>query len=159
VKVKVLLKEEVKNLGMVGDIVEVAPGYARNYILPNKFGLEVNAGTMQAIEAAQKKRAAIEAERKAAGEGLAETLNDTAITIEAKVSDAGSMYGSVSAAKIVAALADKGVNVEESMIKLDSSIKDLGEYDITVRPYANVEATCKLTVVAAEGGEDDEEEE
>lgn len=83
-KVKILLKDTVDGLGMIGDIVDVVPGYARNYILPKKLGLEVNSGTMQAIDAAKKKRAELEAQRKLSLEELAAKLADSEITITEK---------------------------------------------------------------------------
>jgi large subunit ribosomal protein L9 len=161
VKVKILLKDTVEGLGMIGDIVDVAPGYARNYILPKKLGLEVNAGTMQAIDAAQKKRAELEAQRKLTLEELAGKLSACEITIAEKVSKTGSLYGSVSASSVVAALLEKGLEVTENMVNMpEQHIKSVGEYTVTFHLHQEIEDPgCKLTVEASGEVSDEDSEE
>ncbi len=159
-KVKIVLKDTVEGLGMVGDIVDVAPGYARNFILPNKLGLEVTPGTMQAIEAAKKKREIIEAERKLTLTEMAGKLAGLEINIAEKVAQGGSLYGSVNAASVVKALFEQNIEITEKMVILpEQNIKAVGEYAISFNLHADVEnPECKLIVEAlVEEGEDSDD--
>jgi large subunit ribosomal protein L9 len=152
-KVKLLLREDVDNLGITGDVVEVAPGYARNCLLPKGLAKEINASTIQEIEKAKKRRESREADRKAGCAELAGQVNGTAITVAAKVSDTGTLYGAINKSAIVAALAEKGFAIESAAVKLPK-IKELGEYTVSLRLHAEVEAECVLTVVEDESTEE-----
>lgn len=164
-KVKVLLKDTVEGLGMIGDIVDVAPGYARNYIFPKKLGMEVNSGTVEAVEAAKKKRAELEAQRKLTLGELAGRLSACQLEISAKVSKAGSLYGAVGTTAVIKALAEQGIEVDEKMVRMpDQAIKSVGEFTISFHLHAEIDdPSCKLNVVAgeevevAEGEEADED--
>ena len=162
-KVKIVLKDTVEGLGMVGDVVDVAPGYARNYIIPNKLGLEVTAGTMQAIEAAKKKRELIDAERKLSLTEKATKITELGvITIAEKVSDSGSLYGSVTAGSVVSKLAEQNIEIAENAVCMQQqSIKSVGEYVISFNLHVDIEnPECKLIVEAlAENEGDDRKEE
>ncbi|MFH0910987.1 MAG: 50S ribosomal protein L9 [Planctomycetota bacterium] len=150
-KVKLLLKEDVKDLGRTGDLVEVAAGHARNFLLPKGLALEINASTVQAIEAAKKRRAARELEEKAALAEMGERIHDTTITLAARVSETGTLYGSIAPAQVVAALAEKGLRIEEEMVRMPEHVKALGEYLVPIHLHPEVDTDCTLVVVAEEG--------
>ena len=156
---KVLLKEDVKNLGKAGDLVTVKDGYARNFLLPRDLAMTVNAGNIAAIESLKKRRAAEEAERVAKFKELAERIGNLKITIEQLVSDAETqtLYGAVSPRDIAAAIAAEGITVEPDCIQPEEPIKTLGSFTVPVKLHAEVKADLKLWVVAKNNGEKAEE--
>lgn len=149
---QVLLRDNVDHLGKVGDVVNVAPGYARNFLYPR--GLAIHA-TPENIAVMARKRArqdAVEAERTAELQHVADAIEGVAVEIEAKCDPTGSLYGSVGAAQIVAELAKAGHTVEERQVRLEHPIKEVGEHAVPVHIYAELSATLTVTV-RPEGGE------
>lgn len=149
---QVLLRDNVQHLGKVGDVVHVAPGYARNYLYPR--GLAIHA-TPENIAVMARKRArqdAIEAERMAELQHVADAISGVAVEIEAKCDPTGSLYGSVGAAQIVAELAKAGQTIEERQVRLEHPIKEIGEHEVEIHIYAELNATVKVAV-RPEGGE------
>ncbi len=149
-KAKLLLKNDVPGLGITGDVVEVSQGYARNFLLPKGQALEINPSTLQQIEAAKKRRAARELEHKRELEALAERINGVTLTVAARVAESGTLYGSVSPAQIVSALAAAGIHIDEHMIHLDEHIKALGEHTVPIHLRPEVDAECRVVVVPDE---------
>ena len=158
---KVLLKEDVKNLGKAGDLVAVKDGFARNFLLPRDIAVTVNAGNIAAIESLKKRRAAEEAERVAKLKELAERIGNLKITIEQLVSDAEAqtLYGAVSARDIAAAIAAEGIELDPDCIQPEEPIKKLGRFTVPVKLHAEVKAALTVWVVGKDEGEKEKTEE
>lgn len=144
---ELLLKQNVEHLGRIGDVVEVRPGYARNYLLPQGLAVAVTKSNVAEIERARAKALADEHARVQDLRDLAGQLGETSVTIEGKANDEGHLFGSVSAANIAAALREKGVAVEERQVRLEHPIKEIGVFDVPVHLHAEVEAAVKVWVV------------
>ena len=144
---KLLLSEDVKDLGLAGDIVSVANGYGRNYLLPRNLAVEVTAANLKQIESVKKVRAARELERVKDFRMLAERVAAVDITIKERVSDADTLYGSVGAKQLVESLASEGIVLEQDMIRLEEPIKTLGVHRVKVRLHPEVETELKVWVV------------
>ena len=148
---ELLLRDDVPGLGSRGDIVKVAKGYARNYLLPNRLA---EVPTPEAIESVRKKAEKIAAEMeviKADRMEVAKTLANVAVTIAAKASEEGSLYGSVGTKQIVDALEAAGHQVDEKQVMLDAPLKEVGEFDVTISLHPEVQVPVKVTVEAEEG--------
>jgi len=152
---KVLLKEDMKNLGKAGDLVSVKDGYARNFLLPRGAAVVVNAGNIAAIESLKKRRAAEEAERVEKLRELATRIGNLDITIAQRVSDAETqtLYGAVSARDIAAAVAEEGITVDPECIEPAEPIKTLGRFMVPVKLHAEVKTEIKLWIVEKKEGE------
>ena len=144
---ELLLKQNVEHLGRTGDVVDVKPGYARNYLLPRGLAVLVTKGNMAEVERARSQALAEEEARLAGLKDLGAKLADVSVTIEGKANEEGHLFGSVNAAQIAAALRDKDVPVDEKMVRLESPLKEIGVYDVTVHLHADVEAAIKVWVV------------
>ena len=147
---ELLLLEDVDNLGKAGEVVRVAPGYARNFLVPQGLAEPVT-------EAAKRRLAKLQAEREAArkaeleaAQKLAAGLKDAKVTIRAKVGEDGeSLYGSVDAAQIAEGLKLVGFpEVEPSMVKLEENIKAIGTFDVEIKVHPDVAQVVKVWVVA-----------
>jgi large subunit ribosomal protein L9 len=149
---EVILREHVDNLGRRGEVVKVADGYARNYLLPRKLALLVTAGNKQQIERERGKFEAREQEEKKVAEAIAARLAGVEIQIARKVGETEVLFGSVTSADIAAALAAKGFEIDRRKLNLREPIKKLGEYEIPLRLHPEVTIPVKVKVVA-EGAE------
>jgi len=149
---EVILREHVDNLGRRGEIVKVADGYARNYLLPRKLALLVTEGNKRQIDREREKFDAREAEEKKIADAMRERLATVEIEIARKVGETEALYGSVTSGDIASALAARGFEVERRKIQLAEPLKKLGEFDIPIKLHREVTATVKVRV-AAEGGE------
>lgn len=147
---EVILREHVDNLGRRGDIVKVANGYARNYLLPRKMALLVNEGNKKRIERERKIMEAKEAEERQAAEAFATRLTGLDLSIARKVGETEALYGSVTAADIAELLAGKGFEVDRRKIQLHEPIKALGEFTIPVKLHREVVAQVTVHVVREE---------
>jgi large subunit ribosomal protein L9 len=148
---KVLLNQDVAALGQIGDIVDVNPGYARNYLLPQRLAVEPTAANLKAIEA---ERARIEAERIARRqelEKLAEKIRGRELTLTRMANELGHLYGSVSARDVAEALGEEGLPVEPSEIIIHEPIRTLDKYELGIRLASDLEATVTLWVVPEKG--------
>ena len=145
---EVILKEDVAKLGSRGDVVKVAEGYGRNYLLPRKLALVANAGNKQQIERERAKFDAKEAEEQKGAEAIAARLANIEVIIARKVGETEALYGSVTSADIAEALAAKGVDLDRRKIQLPDAIKQIGEFDVPVKLHREVVATLKVKVVA-----------
>ncbi len=144
---KLLLSEDVKDLGLAGDIVTVANGYGRNYLLPRHLAVEVTPANLRQIEGMKKIRAARELERVKDFRMLAERIAALDVTIKERVSESDILYGSVTAKNLVDALSAEGVVLEQSMVKLEEPIKTLGVHRVKIRMHPEVETELKVWVV------------
>ena len=155
---KVLLRRNVSNLGKIGEVVEVLPGYARNYLLPQRLGVTPTKANMKAVEAEKQKYLEEVAKERDALVLKAAAITGKEVTITGRANEEGVLYGSIGPAQIVAALAVAGVFVEPSNIILDAAIKRVDKYDVLVRMAEDVTATVKVQVVALHDAGEDEAE-
>jgi large subunit ribosomal protein L9 len=144
---EVILREHVDNLGRRGDVVKVAEGYARNYLLPRKLALAVTEANKRQIERERKIADAREAEEKAQAELFAQRLTQIEIEIARRVGENETLYGSVTSADIAHALQAKGFEVEKRKIHLPEPLKALGETSVPVRIHREVTANVRVKVV------------
>ncbi|HKD90644.1 MAG TPA: 50S ribosomal protein L9 [Terriglobales bacterium] len=149
---EVILKEDVPKLGNRGDVVKVAEGYGRNYLLPRKLAIEANAATKGVIE--QMKAAALRrsAREKGEAEQLAKQFDGVKLIFHRKTGERDHLFGSVTAADIAQALEKQGFNIDRRKIHLNEPLKSLGEYTVPVRLHREVTAPVQVAVLK-EGGE------
>ena len=145
---EVILREHVDNLGRRGDVVKVAEGYARNFLLPRKLALAVTDNNKRQIEREKKIAEAKDAEEKAQAEAIAERLAQLDIEIARRVGEHQTLYGSVTSADIAHALQAKGFEIDKRKIQLHDPLKALGETTVPVKIHRDVTAQVKVKVVA-----------
>ncbi len=145
---EVILREHVDNLGRRGDVVKVAAGYARNYLLPRKLALAVTEGNRRQIERERKVAEVRESEEKSQAEALAQRLEATDIEIARRVGENRTLYGSVTSADIAEALGAKGFEIDKRKIALADPLKALGEATVPLKIHREVTAQLKVKVVA-----------
>jgi len=145
---EVILREHVDNLGQRGDVVKVAAGYARNYLLPRKLALAVTEANRRQIERERKVAEAREAEERGQAEAVAQRLGQLEIEIARRVGENETLYGSVTSADIAEALAAKGFEIEKRRIQLPEPLKSLGETAVPVKIHRDVTAHVRVKVVA-----------
>jgi large subunit ribosomal protein L9 len=141
--VRILLRERVENLGNPGDVVNVKPGYARNYLLPSNLAVEVTDENVRRIQREQEQLQLELAQVK-------EKLEQTSCTVIAQATEEGRLYGSVTPAMVSEALAKKGMDIGERAIVIEEPIKELGIYEVKVHLAPEIEAVTKLWVVEEE---------
>jgi large subunit ribosomal protein L9 len=145
---EVILREHVDNLGRRGEIVKVADGYARNYLLPRKLALLATDGNKKQIERERAKFEIKEAEEQKIAEAIAARMVGVEVVIARRVGETEALYGSVTSADIAEALAAKGFDIERRKLQLPEPIKRIGEVDVPVKLHREVIATVKVKVVA-----------
>jgi len=144
---EIILREHVEHLGRRGDIVKVAEGYARNYLLPRKLALAVNEGNKRQIERERKNAEARELEEKTQAEAFAARLAELEVAIARRVGENDTLYGSVTTADIASALAAKGFEVDRRKIVLADPLKALGQVTVPIKIHRDVTAQVKVSVV------------
>jgi large subunit ribosomal protein L9 len=145
---EVILREHVEHLGNRGEIVKVADGYARNYLLPRKLALLVTDGNRRQIERERAKFDAKEAEEQKVAQAIADRMASVEIVIARRVGETDALYGSVTASDIAEALAAKGFDIDRRKLQLPEPIKRLGAVDLPVKLHRDVTTTVKVKVVA-----------
>jgi large subunit ribosomal protein L9 len=145
---EVILREHVDNLGRRGEVVKVADGYARNYLLPRKLALLATEGNKKQIERERARFEAKEAEEQKIAGAIAERLASAEIEIARKVGETEALYGSVTTSDIAEALGAKGFDIDRRKLQLPEPIKKLGEYLIPVKLHREVTAPIKVRVIA-----------
>ena len=145
--VEVILRESVENLGKRGDVVQVANGYARNYLLPKKIALKVSPSNIRQIEQEKRKLEARQVKALGAARDLAQALEGLSITIVRKVAEDEELYGSVQVSDIAQQLEAAGFQIARSSILLTEPIRQLGIYQIPVKLHTDVIAEIKVWVV------------
>ncbi len=145
---EVILREHVEHLGNRGEIVKVADGYARNYLLPRKLALLVTDGNRKQIERERAKFDAKEAEEQKVAQAIADRMASVEIVIARRVGETDALYGSVTTSDIAEALAAKGFDIDRRKLQLPEPIKRLGAVDLPVKLHRDVTATVKVKVVA-----------
>ncbi len=145
---KVILLEPMENLGDVGAVVNVKPGYARNYLLPRGIATLATESNLRTLEAKIRAQAKKAAERKAEAERLRELLEPITLVLKVKAGDQ-KIYGSVTSREIAAALeAQHQITIDPKKLALEKPIKDLGDYTLAYKPHPEVPMTLKVSVVA-----------
>src|SRR5690349_2007063 len=140
---EVILREHVDNLGRRGEIVKVADGYARNYLLPRKLALLVTEGNKRQIERERAKFDAKEAEERKVAEAMAARLSAVELVIPRRVGETDALYGSVTTADIAEALAAKGFEVDRRRLQLADPIKKVSDVDVPIKLHREVTASVK----------------
>ena len=143
---EVILRDHVEHLGNRGEIVKVADGYARNYLLPRKLALLATEGNKKRVERERKIAEAREAEERAASEAIATRLSALELTFTRRVGETEQLYGSVTSGDIADALKTKGFDVDKRKILLPDALKALGEVTVPVKLHRDVTAQLKVTV-------------
>ena len=145
---EVILRDHVENVGKRGEVVKVADGYARNYLLPRKLALVATPGNLKQVERERVKLDAVEAEEKGAADAIAAKMAGLEVVISRKVGETEALYGSVTSADIADALAAKGFDVDKRKIGLREPIKKLGSQTVPVKLHREVVVQVPVRVVA-----------
>ena len=142
---KVILNKDVKGTGKAGDVVTVSDGYARNMLIPRGLATEATQSNIRQLE----KQKAIAAEKKAAAQELAEKLNKASIKMKIKAGEGGRIFGSITSKDIADAInMQLGMDIDRKKVKLDAPIKQVGQTDVDMRLYQDVNAKIKVIIEA-----------
>ena len=145
---EVILKEDVQKLGHRGDVVSVADGYGRNYLLPGKLAIEATSANKAVIEQMKASALRKSAKEKSASEDLGRQISDVELTFERKVGDGEHLFGSVTSGDIAHALEQKGFTVDRRKIALEEPLKTLGEFHVPIKLHREVTAHVKVTIIS-----------
>ena len=145
---KIILKEDIPSLGYKDDVVEVKSGYGRNYLIPTGKAVIANESALKVLAENQKQRAHKLAKIKAGAEALAESMKDVTLTIGAKTSSTGTIFGSVNNIQIAEALEKLGFNVDRKLIVIKETIKEVGSYKALLKLHKEVSLEIPFEVVA-----------
>jgi large subunit ribosomal protein L9 len=143
---QIILQEDVEKLGHRGDVVTVKPGYARNFLLPQKLAVEATAGNLKAIERIRTSLAKKTATELEAAQKQAELLNGVGVKFTRKTGENDQMFGSVTSADVAEALAAQGFKIDKRQVQLGEPIRIIGESDVTIKVFRDVTAQIKVTV-------------
>ena len=149
---KLLLQRNIDKLGKIGDVVDVAAGYGRNYLLPKGVAVELTPDNLHRFESMKRKLIALEQETKEKFQVLAKELEKASCTIIANASEEGHLYGSVAARDIAQQYETEGLEVDPKCIQLEEPIKELGIYKVDIRLHPEVECRAKVWVVKGDEG-------
>lgn len=146
---EIILKQDVDNIGHKDQIVNVRPGYANNYLIPQGYASAATASAKKVLAENIKQRAHKEEKMVKDATAIADKLAATVIAISAKASEGGKIFGSITSADIASAIEAKGIEVDKRNIKVES-IKEVGSYTATIKIYKDIVATVAIEIVAAE---------
>jgi large subunit ribosomal protein L9 len=144
---QVILKQHIENIGQAGDLINVAPGFARNYLLPKNLAILANAKDIKQLEHQKRLKQAIKEKHLRDCEKMARTLEGLSLTIIRKAGENDRLFGSVTTIDIAEALTNEGVTIERKRMHLEEPIKALGIYTIPIRLHQEVTANLKVWVV------------
>jgi large subunit ribosomal protein L9 len=147
---ELILRESIENLGRRGDIVRVANGYARNYLLPRKLGLPVTEANRRQVERERVIVEAREAKDRQSAQKIADQVSAVECIVARRVGETGTLYGSVTSADIVESLANLHLMIDKRKIELAEPLKELGDFVVPVRLHRDVKAELKVKVVKEE---------
>jgi len=151
----IILMHDFEPLGYEGDTVDVARGYARNYLIPKGLATEASNANLKALEQRKGKILARRTKDKEEAERVMEKISKITVTVRAKAGEEGKLYGSVTSRDIVQQLDAQGVEVDRRKIVIDETIRSLGEFEVPVRLHPEVVATIKVVVEAEEKPQDE----
>lgn len=143
---KVILKQDVEKLGKAGDVVKVAPGYGRNYLIPKHLALEATPGNVKVAEIEKVSQAKRDHREKESAELLAREIVKVTVTIRQKTGEEGALYGSVTALDIAEFLKSRKIEIDKRKIQLDEPIKAIGDYQVPIRLHRDVTVPVKVIV-------------
>jgi large subunit ribosomal protein L9 len=144
----VILKQDVEKLGKTGDVVKVAPGYGRNYLIPRKLAIEATPGNIKIVEIEKVTQARRDHREKESATILARDIVKLTVTIKRKAGEGGSLYGSVTAIDIADFLVTHKIDIDKRKIQLEEPIKTVGEYQVPIRLHREVTIPIKVVVEA-----------
>ena len=147
---KVVLKEAIPRVGEPGTVVDVAAGYARNFLLPKGLAMKATAANLNLIASQKKKVAVLEAREREEAEALAQRLTSTALDLLHRAGDTDTLYGAVTSAEIAFALEEKGFTIDRRSIQMDEPLKSLGSYIIPIKLHTLVTAQLTVNVIRDE---------
>jgi large subunit ribosomal protein L9 len=156
---KVILRADITNVGRQGDIKEVAPGYARNFLLPRRLAMEATPSNLKIWEREKVKLSKLRADTIEAAKELAAKIEKIQLTFTMKVVESGKLFGSVTNASIARQLEDQGVTVERHAILLPEPLKETGVFSVDIRLHPEVIAKAKIWVVEDKSGKEETPEE
>ncbi len=147
---RIILRQDIETLGSIGEIVNVKPGYARNYLIPNQMAYFATQGAINKIEQEKKQYLIKMSEVKADAEKLAEKFDELQVTIAMKVGEEGKLYGSVTTQMIANELAIQGYQVDKRDVTIVDQIKTLGVFQVKIKLHPEVQANLKVWVISEE---------
>ncbi|MEO1251052.1 MAG: 50S ribosomal protein L9 [Pseudomonadota bacterium] len=147
---EVILLERIENLGQMGDVVKVRPGFARNYLLPQRKALRANEANKGVFESQRAELEARNLERKKEAEAAGEKLNGRSFVIIRQASEAGALYGSVTSRDIAAAAAEEDVKIERGQVRIDKPLKEIGIVNVRVALHPEVTAEISINIARSE---------
>ncbi len=145
---KLILREDVDHLGKGGELVEVKPGYGRNFLLPRGLAVHANLKNVRDLEHQRKIAESKATKLRASADAVAKRLADTPVTLKRKVGEQDKLYGSVTALDIVEALAARGLQIERRTLDLPEPLKTLGDFEVPVKLHRDVVGKAKVKVEA-----------
>jgi large subunit ribosomal protein L9 len=146
---RIVLRDDVDNLGRKGDMVDVADGYARNFLVPRGLAIRATPGAQKQADAMKRNREAHDRRSREAAEAIASQLAGGTVELKARAGEGGRLFGSVTASDVADAVqAQLGVELDRRRIELDEPLKELGVVDVRVRLHTDVDATVRVAVVA-----------
>jgi len=146
--VRVVLRDDVENIGRKGDLIEVTDGFARNYLVPRGLAMKATKGVVQQAEAMRRNREARDARDREAAQALADRLSGQRIQLRARAGEGGRLFGSVTSADVVDAVrAQTGVELDRRKTQLAEPLKELGAVEVPVKLHSDVEVTLTVDVV------------
>jgi len=148
---KIILREDVPSMGKCGEVVEVKPGYARNYLIPKNLAIPATKGSLKAVSEVVKQKELRENKKKRESLKLKQAIEKISCTAEVNVGEEDKVFGSVTGQDIAGLLKEKGFDLDKKMIQLESPVKALGVYAIPIKLHPEVVANLKLWVVKKEG--------
>jgi large subunit ribosomal protein L9 len=147
---EVILREDIEKLGGRGEVVKVAAGYARNFLLPKRLAVEATDSNRKIVEQERQAHLRKEAKQKGEAEDLSKLLSGVSVTIAQKAGEAGQLFGSVTSKDVADALAARNFTIDRRKVQLEEPIKQLGEYKVPVRLHKDVTAEITVNVVKEE---------
>jgi len=147
---EVILREDIEKLGGRGEVVKVAAGYARNFLLPKRLAVEATDSNRKIVEQERQAHLRKEAKQKGEAEDLSKLLGGVTVTIAQKAGEAGQLFGSVTSKDVADALAAKNFTIDRRKVQLEEPIKQLGEFKVPVRLHKDVTAEITVNVVQEE---------
>ena len=147
---QVILRDRIENLGNAGDVVDVKPGYGRNYLIPKGLAYEATQANIRRLEAERAAQGRKDAETLNAARQQASSIEGVSLTFHARAGQEGKLFGSITSADIAEKLAEQGITIDRRSIELDEPIKSLGVHSVPVRLHPQVRPEFKVWVIASE---------
>lgn len=147
---KVILTKNVADLGDKGDVVDVADGYARNYLVPKKLAVKASEGALKQADDMRLAREEQEKKALADAQQLAESLSGTRVVVAARAGDSGNLFGSIGASDVAEAIVKfTGIDIDRKIVKVPTPIKEIGLHEVTLQPHSEVSVAVTLDVIPA----------